>query len=191
MSRQNERGLSLIEVMVVVTIIGILLMLSVPSFGNWIANSRVRSVAEEVQNGVRLAQAEAVRRNRQVVFALTAAAPALDATPTVSGANWFVRVLPLAGETVDESFYVTGGSFAQNSNVTVAGPAVLCFNSIGRQVANASTGLGVDCSAPAEISAYDISRAGSDRAMRVQAHRGGRVRACDPAKSIATQPDGC
>lgn len=186
----RQRGFSLIELMVTLVLLAIVLAAAIPSFGNWIANSRVRSVAEELQNGLRAAQTEAVRRNRQVVFALTNETPALAATPAANGANWFVRALPIvAGESTD-GFYVSGGSFGQRAGVTVTGPALVCFNSVGRQVANASTGLGANC-APADPIAYDVSRSGSDRAMRVQVFLGGRIRLCDPAKSIATQPDGC
>jgi type IV fimbrial biogenesis protein FimT len=65
-SRPAMRGISVIELMVVVTMIGIMLMLAIPGIGNWMSNSRVRTVGEEIQNALRLAQAEAVNRNRQV-----------------------------------------------------------------------------------------------------------------------------
>jgi type IV fimbrial biogenesis protein FimT len=187
-----RRGFSLIELMVTLTLLALLLSAAIPSFGNWIANARVRTVAEEIQNGIRLAQSEAVRRNRQTVFALTNAAPALAATPVEDGSNWFVRALPLAstGESADQTFYVQGGTFAQQGGVTIDGPALICFNSVGRQVANASTGLGEDC-APADPTVYDITRTGGDRTLRVEVFLGGRVRMCDMARSIATAPDGC
>lgn len=187
----KQRGLTLIELMVTLTLLGIVLAAAAPGFGRWIANTRVRSTAEELQNALRLAQTEAVRRNRQMVFALTNDAPSLTATPVANGTRWIVRALPIAGETADDSFLAGGGSFAAAQNVSVTGAAIVCFNSIGRQVANASTGLGSNCAAPTDTSAYDISSTSSNRAMRIQTFRGGRVRMCDPAKSIATQPDGC
>lgn len=184
------RGFSLVELMVALVMLALLLTAALPGLGTWIANSRVRGVAEEVQNGIRLAQMEAVRRNRQTVFALTNEAPALTATPIGDGANWFVRALPLTSEAADATFYVQGSAFGQQTGVSIDGPALICFNSIGRQVANAGTGLGEDC-APADPITYDISGAGGDRTLRVEVFLGGRVRLCDKARSIATAPDGC
>ena len=89
-NRHVSRGISVIELMVVVTTVGIMLMLAIPGIGNWISNSRVRTVAEELQNGLRLAQAEAVNRNRTVVYVRTAATPARNAAPSATGRNWYV-----------------------------------------------------------------------------------------------------
>jgi len=185
------RGVTLIELMVTLTVLGVLAVLVVPAFGAWIANARMRTVAESLQNGLRLAQQEAVRRNRQTVFALTNATPALTAAPAANGSNWFVRALPIvASELVDPSFYVQGGATTGQS-VTINGPAIVCFNSLGRPTANAATGLGSNCGAPADVN-YDITRASADRRLRVQVSFAGRVRMCDPDKALSTgTPDGC
>jgi type IV fimbrial biogenesis protein FimT len=189
---RKDRGFSLIELMVTLTLLGILLAAAVPEFATWTANARVRSVAESVQNGLRLAQTEAVRRNRQTVFGLTNATPAAGATSATDGSNWFIQTLPLvAGDPVA---FIQGGTFAKQSGVSIAGGALICFNSTGRQVSNAATGLGADCTPPASATAptvLDITKAGSDRPMRIQVSLGGQIRMCDPAKSIASQPDGC
>jgi type IV fimbrial biogenesis protein FimT len=189
---RKSRGFTLIELMITVTLFGILLAAAIPAFGTWTANARVRSTAESIQNGLRLAQAEAVRRNRQTVFALTNATPAVGATLAANGSNWFIQTLPLvAGDPVA---FVQGGTFARQSGVTITGAELICFNSTGRQVTNTATGLGADCTAPASATTptvFDVTKTGSDRAMRIQVSLGGQIRMCDPAKSIATQPDGC
>src|ERR1019366_5507961 len=64
-------GFTIIEMIVPVSIFSILVALTVPTMRKWIANTKVRAVADALQNGVRLAQAESLRRSRQVVFALT------------------------------------------------------------------------------------------------------------------------
>ena len=179
--------------MVTLTLLGILLAAAIPAFGTWTANARVRSVAESIQNGLRLAQTEAVRQNRQTVFALTNATPALGAALVANGSNWFIQTLPLvAGDPVR---FIQGGTFATQSGVNIAGAALLCFNSTGRQVTNTATGLGADCTAPAVAatpSEFNVTKTGSaDRRLRVQVYLGGRIRMCDRDKNIATQPDGC
>jgi type IV fimbrial biogenesis protein FimT len=198
MSRHASRGISIIELMVVVTMIGIMLMLAIPGIGNWISNSRVRTVAEEIQNALRLAQSEAVNRNRQVAFVRTAAAPARNATPSASGANWYIQVLPLtaaegATTVFQDDAYLQGGTFSAQSGASVAGAALVCFNSVGRVVSNTATGLGANCVAPTtsgDPSDLDVTLAASDRSMRVELFLGGRVRMCD-VNAATGQPNAC
>jgi type IV fimbrial biogenesis protein FimT len=197
MSRLQMKGLSLIELMVVLTVIGVMLMLAIPGFGNWTQNSRIRTVAEEVQNGLRLAQSEAVNRNRRVAFVRTNAAPARNATPAANGTNWYVQVLPLPSEVGDAAFdatsYVQGGAFSAQSGATVAGQALFCFNSVGRVINDTSTGLGADCVAPtssADPQDINITLASGNRAMRVELFLGGRVRMCD-VLAATSQPNAC
>jgi type IV fimbrial biogenesis protein FimT len=195
--RTHARGLSLIELMVVLTVIGVMLMLAIPGFGNWTQNSRIRTVAEEVQNGLRLAQSEAVNRNRRVAFVRTNAAPARNAAPATNGTNWYVQVLPLPSEVGDATFdatsYVQGGAFSAQSGATVAGQALFCFNSVGRVINDTNTLLGADCVAPtssADPQDIDITLASGNRAMRVELFLGGRVRMCD-VLAASGQPNAC
>jgi type IV fimbrial biogenesis protein FimT len=197
MNRSRIKGLSLIELMVTITVMGIMLMLAIPGFGNWTQNSRIRTVAEEVQNGLRLAQSEAVNRNRRVAFVRTNAAPARNAAPATNGTNWYVQVLPLPSEVGDATFdatsYVQGGAFSAQSGATVAGQALFCFNSVGRVINDTSTGLGADCVAPtssADPQDISITLASGNREMRVELFLGGRVRMCDVLAATG-QPNAC
>lgn len=183
-----QRGFTIIELVVTIALLAILLRLAIPSFTVWIRNAQMRSVAEALQNGLRNAQSEAVRRNRQVVFALTNDEPIATATLTAAnnGRNWFIRTVPaLAGEDPE---FVEGGSFADTSRgVAIAGAASICFNSQGRMVANADPAIG--CTAAATT--YNVTQAGAERRLRVTVAIGGQMRMCDPDKNIATAPDGC
>lgn len=197
MSRLQMKGLSLIELMVVLTVIGVMLMLAIPGFGNWSQNSRIRTVAEEVQNGLRLAQSEAVNRNRRVAFVRTNAAPARNAAPAANGTNWYVQVLPLPSEVGDATFdatsYVQGGAFSAQSGATVAGREVFCFNSVGRVINDTNTLLGADCVAPVDAGNpedIDIMLGSNNREMRVELFLGGRVRMCD-VLAASGQPNAC
>jgi type IV fimbrial biogenesis protein FimT len=193
--RVAPRGITLIELATAMTLLVVLLSLAAPSFTVWTRNAQVRSVSDGLQNGARLAQAEAVRRSRQMVFFLTNSAQC-DATtaPAADGAFWAVRSVALvAGEAVET---VQCGQLADTAGgVRISnGPTALCFNSMGRQVANANPGAGTaTCALPASgINSYDISHPGGDRPLRVLVMRGGQVRLCDPARALsATNPDGC
>jgi len=189
-------GFTLVELLVTLAVLALLLVAAVPGFGVWMANASVRTTAEELQNALRLAQAEAVRRNRQVALVLTNATPALFAAPVANGQNWYVRALPIvANEAVNDRFFVTGGTFASARQVAINAPALICFNSLGRLAVNNATGLGVNCVLPAGAAQVDIdiAHAGANRNLRVQVFPGGRLRLCDPdpAKVLPAAPDAC
>jgi type IV fimbrial biogenesis protein FimT len=181
-----QRGFTIIELVVTIALVAILLRLAIPSFTTWIRNTQMRSVAEALQNGIRSAQSEAVRRNRQVVFALTNDEPALNANAVDNGRNWVIRTVPALADEASE--FVEGGSFADTSRgVAIAGAASICFNSQGRMVSNGDPAI--ECAAAATT--YDVTQAGAERRLRVTVAVGGQMRMCDPDKDIANAPDGC
>lgn len=191
----RARGFTLVELLVTISLLALLLGLAGPSFTLWTRNAQVRSVSDALQNGARLAQAEAVRRNRQMVFFLTNDA-ACDNTITAAanGRFWSVRTISLlAGEGAET---VQCGNLADRAGgVTIAGPTAICFNSAGRQTANAApaVGSGVACTLDASgVSNFDFSATGADRRLRVMVTLGGQVRLCDRDKTLSsTNPDGC
>jgi len=199
----HRHGFTLVELMITIALLAILMTLAAPSFGAWIRNTQVRTMSETMANGLRLAQSEAVRRNRQVVFFLTNDQPGLAATAADDGVNWVIRWIPLPGDTVtasapDNEPFVQGGALSDvASGVGVTGPAAVCFNAQGRRVAASAAATGVagavctvDASEP--LAAYTLVRSGASRALRVTVALGGQVRMCDPARTLSSDaPDGC
>ena len=189
-----ERGFSVIELMVTITLLALLLGMAMPTFATWIRNAQVRSVSDAMQNGLRVAQAEAVRRHRQVVFFRTNTETCSNATNAADGGTfWVVRTVPMfAGDTVET---VQCGVLSDvAAGVAVTGATALCFNSGGRQVVNADPGIGgTACALDASgTSTFDVSNTLADRPLRVLVTLGGSVRLCDPAKTLSsTHPDGC
>ncbi|SDX62660.1 type IV fimbrial biogenesis protein FimT [Collimonas sp. OK242] len=197
----EARGFTLIELAITLTVMTILLLMVVPSFIGWMNNSKVRSVAEALQNGLRAAQAEAVRRSHQTAFVLTNAAPAPNtaASTSGSGSNWYIQVLPVyTGETLGTDAFVQGGAFgnlAPGVKVT-ATASLVCFNSMGRLVANSdattSANFGTTCTAPPGNITYDVTLTGATHPLRVLVGLGGQVRMCDTTRTLSpTAPDGC
>lgn len=190
----RRRGFTVVELMVTITVMALLLGLAMPAFTTWVRNTQVRTVSDALQNGLRLAQAEAIRRHRQVVFYRTDASTCTAATTAAAGgAFWVVRTVPLvAGDPAEAVQCGHLGDVAEG--VSIAGATALCFNSGGRQVANADPGIGgAACTLAANgISSFDVSTSNADRPLRVLVTLGGSVRLCDPAKTLATAtPDGC
>jgi type IV fimbrial biogenesis protein FimT len=204
MSRTHQ-GFSMIELMVTMVILGILVVAAVPGFSAWLANSRVRSVAEAMAADMLKAKNEASHRSHQIAFVRTAAAPTTaTAAASTSGDKWYLRVNNLVpGELSTDSamdgggFLVRGETLAAQYGVSISGPAMICFSSSGRLVANTTTtsdGFVLNCAAPtvAAPATFNITRTGADRPLRLTVALGGMIRMCDPAKTLsATAPDGC
>lgn len=190
----RARGFSVVELMVAVALMALMLGLAAPSFTLWVRNAQVRTTADALQNALRMAQAEAVRRQRQVVIFRTATtACTLGTTASTTGGNWIIRsVAQVAGDPVEN---VQCGSVAEVvEGVSVSGPAALCFNGIGRLVDNADPGIGgTACSRPATgTGVFVVTGANADRPLNVQVSLGGSVRMCDPSRTLSSSsPDGC
>lgn len=190
---KQDRGFTLVELIITVAVVATLSTLGMPALTGTMNNAKVRTATEALQNGLRTAQSESIRRSHQVAFVLTNSTPGLNATPVANGAYWYIQILPVvAGETLTDA-YVQGGRFGeQTAGVAITGPAVICFNSIGRLVTNASTGLGAACTAPAPTTNFDVTRTGADRTLELQVSAAGKIRMCDKSRLLsASAPDGC
>ncbi len=64
----RARGFTLIELMIGMVIAAILLFLAVPTYSEFMRNTRIRGTADSIAGGIRLAQTEAIRRNTDVEF---------------------------------------------------------------------------------------------------------------------------
>lgn len=197
---QTHAGFTLIEMVVALTIFSVLVAATVPTMRTWVQNSKVRAVADALQNGVRLARVESLRRSRQVVFALTnnPMPQTGDFTATTSGSYWAIMTIPAMTDGSETAGFVESGVLgATSANVQVTGPAQICFNSVGRLVANGSTGVGGGtCTAPTTgtppKSIYSIRLAGADHPLQIQVALGGQVHMCDPSQTLSrTNPYGC
>ncbi len=197
----RARGFTLVELLVTIVIMAILLTLAMPSMSGWVRNSRLRAASDSLQDGLRTAQAEALRRSRQVVFSLTDDKPT-TATYTAknNGKNWVIKTIPLTGSGETATLIEVGVIAELSSDIQIAGPANVCFSSIGRMVANSDPGTNFgECELPTTtppVRPFNISyatpSAGIDRPLRVTLALGGQVRLCDPAKTLSSSaPDGC
>lgn len=196
-------GFTIIEMIVAVSIFSVLVALTVPTMRVWIANTKVRAVADALQNGVRLAQAESLRRSRQVVFALTnSSTPQSGFTAATNGGHWAIMTIPAMTDGSETAAFVEGGVLTSNgSTVQVTGQAEICFNSVGRLVANGTTGVaGGTCTVPTAginssaqpMLAYVVSMTGADHPLQVEVGLGGQVHLCDPSQTLSsTNPYGC
>ncbi|PKO25695.1 MAG: type II secretion system protein GspH [Betaproteobacteria bacterium HGW-Betaproteobacteria-8] len=168
-----QHGFSLIEMVIATAILAILAAIAVPSFAQMIQNSRIRTAAESIQNGLQVARAEAVKRNTMVKFQLNA------------DSSWIACVIANAGDNCvndpANADYIQGRSTAEGSTadvtatVTPAGNTTVVFTGLGliAQGTNPFTQVDVDMD-EAVMSPAD------SRDLRILLGAGGSVRMCNP-----------
>ena len=194
------RGFSLIELVVVLAVLAILLAAGASNFSVWMTNSRIRTTAESIQNGLQMARAEAVRRNTPIRFQFV---DTLTATCvlSVTASNWVISFDNPAGECdaapLNEAFAVSdatnnpapriiqsrAATEGSRNTVIAAGQSTIVFNGLGR------------ATAPVTINVSPAAAAGtctSQRCLRVTVSAAGQIRMCDPALDVAgNDPQRC
>lgn len=204
-----QRGASLIELMVGITLLALLVGMGIPSFAEWLRNAKIRSAAESIQAGLQHARAEAVRRNTQVRFQLVSS---LDSSCSVStsGTNWLVNLTSSttpAGQCGDSLSDTTSPFIVQRSPAGGDGDTlainasqyVVSFNGLGRQVpsTNPTTSTGTLTINVNSASATCLgTTGGTARCLRIVVSPAGQIRMCDPSitgTGVSTQshPTAC
>ena len=193
MNLNRQGGMSLIELMIGIVVLGILLALGAPTFSRWTQSSQIRNSAEAIHNGLMLARAEAVRRNTTVRFQLvttTTSACALSDT----GANWVVSLDSPAGacdaapsdNVAPRIVQVrSAAEGSRNAAVDAGGVSLITFNGTGQATGGAPAAINVTNPTGGACAA-----GGPMRCMRVTVATGGQIRMCDPARA-ADDPQGC
>lgn len=68
MGRRRIAGFTLVEIMVVLTILGVMMGIGIPSFRNFIGSQRAKSASYELVTALMLARSEAIKRNGDVTI---------------------------------------------------------------------------------------------------------------------------
>jgi type IV fimbrial biogenesis protein FimT len=175
--RRSQRGFTLIEIMISLTVLGILLMVALPSFGTWLQNQQLRAASEATLNGLQVARAAAIQRNLLVQF-----------RSSPPGTGWSVTEAGTVN--VVQSRSPDEGSPNAVLTVTPAVATTVTFAPLGNVVANIDatpTMTQFDVSNPAGGSCQP---GGPMRCLRVTISGGGSLRMCDPIVGV-TDPRAC
>lgn len=181
LKRHDDRaGFTLIEVLFTVAILGILVMMAMPTFGEWLQSQQLRAAAEASLNGLQVARSEAIRRNLPVQI-----------TYTVPQTGWAVTEQPPIATFIQGRAHEEGSTNAQLTT-TPAGATTITFTPLG--------GVTVNKDGTATITRLDIDNprggacapAGAMRCLRVVVSAGGTLRMCDPHPAVvAPDPRAC
>lgn len=203
MHPMRQRGFSLVELMVAMTILVLLMLAAMPSLGTWLDNTHIRNQADSLMTGLQTARGEAVRTNQNVSLWLVKltdpAALANDCTLSTTGTDgsWVVSVFSPKDHCAD-----TGSTAAANPMGVVMGRAMggsgthvsitavqsdgtpgtaVTFNGFGR-ITNGNSITRVD---------LDGTGGATYRKLSVTVSPTGSVRMCDPAVTSTTDPRKC
>jgi prepilin-type N-terminal cleavage/methylation domain-containing protein len=62
---QDKRGLTIIELVVVMCIVGVMVLIAIPNIGRWLPRYRLKSAARDVASNMQLARLGAIKDNRE------------------------------------------------------------------------------------------------------------------------------
>ncbi|MDO9405653.1 MAG: GspH/FimT family pseudopilin [Polaromonas sp.] len=197
--RSLEGGFSLIEVMVVVTIMGLLLVAGLPTIFDGVRDARVREAADSVVAGLRVAQSESLKRNSTFRFQMvTSLSDACAISNT--GQAWVVSAGNATSkchlsDPVADPFPMRKEGALLNTDIQLqAGTSgVVCFSGLGRPTTS-PTGCNTVLAETIDVKpATAVCKAdgGETRCLRVVVTTAGSVRMCDPAVTSAQDPRIC
>ena len=178
-SLSKIKGLSLIEMLVVVAIVGILAAAGIPSFNEWIQNTQIRTAAESIASGLQTARAEAIRRSTPIEFTLIGNGGAGETGWQIVERN---TGLPLQSAPASE------GSRNATLATTPGDARTVTFSSLGRVNDNNADATPVLTQINIDNPSLDTS---VSRDLRIAISVGGSIRMCDPAVYITGDPRKC
>ncbi len=194
MMRGSSRmaGVSLIESMITITILGILIATGLPVISDWLLNSRLRNAAESIQNGLQIARNEAVRCNVPVEFVLD---PAYDSSWTIQFAFPALPTpcrdaIPVAQWPIIQSRPAEEGSRNAEVVPTPANATTVAFDGLGRRMAANADASAVMTRVCADLQPAALAPART-RDLEINIEVGGGVRMCDPKVTDANDTRFC
>ncbi|MGA8136694.1 MAG: GspH/FimT family pseudopilin [Pseudomonas gingeri] len=157
----RQAGVTLLETMVAIAIMGIVMAWGLPSLSDVISNNTIKSTTDVIFSALQEARSEALKRNTSVSATLTATAV------TLAGSN-YAKTISLAGAG-------TGTTISQN-------PAgAITFTSTGQIAASASY----------VISITNASCPASNACLKVEAYGGGFIKVCNPSQGDRNASNFC
>ncbi|HMW22301.1 MAG TPA: GspH/FimT family pseudopilin [Burkholderiaceae bacterium] len=198
-------GLTIIELLVTVTVLGLLLLAIMPSVTEWLRSTEVRNAAESIVAGLQKTRAEAVRRNQPVLFSLVSTVPeqpgqlGSDCALSATSASWVVSLVSPEGkcdvapsETTapqiiekhaqgDGARSAVIATFLDKTCKTTTTTTQVKFDSFGRPSGEATA-----------LRCFKVTHAsGSATTIQIELDAGGGVRSCLPELKVANDPRLC
>jgi len=189
----KQRGFTIIEVVIVVALAAFLLAAVAPSVSTWMRNTRIRTAAEAISNGLQQARNEAVRRNQSVGFYLVSDTSAVSMSDScalsASSSGWVVALAsPVSKCASDRDTFIA----VRPPGDTANGLSVASKDAGGNDATSVSFNGYGQISSASPISCIKLSNSSDSgaRALNIAINAGGQIRMCDPAVS-SSDPRAC
>lgn len=197
LSKREQDGVTLVELLIGFVIVGILITMGLPWFGTFLQNTQVKNAAQTTLAGITLARTEAVRRNTLVRFQLVSNLTA-GCVLSSSALNWIVSLADPTGlcdvapSDTNSPLIVQKKSASEgtsNAVVVTAGGSSIVFNGLGRVSGAGITQL--DFSNTSGTCEHVDAVNGTMRCLRILVSTAGQVKLCDPKVVDNTDPRFC
>jgi len=172
--RSSTRGVSLIELVIVLAILAIVMARGMPMYSQYMQDLAIRGAAEATLAGLQLAKSEAARSNRPVEFVIL---PDADTA-------WVTRLATDPAPATD---------FARASVAEALSVVATSLNGASRATFDGLGALRANIDGSASIAALRFTSASSpatSRALCVTVSNVGAIRMCDP-NVPTTDPRSC
>jgi len=168
-----QLGLTLVELMVGLAIIGLLLLIAIPPFSDYVRNNQIRSLADELHASLQQTKYEAIKRNARTNLVIA------------NTGNWSIRI-PANESGAEEVLLEYIPAQAKAGIVISTANNTVSFNSQGRLADGGPYTLDI----MPQNSADCISPGGKLRCLRLQISTAGQIRLCDLSLK-STDPRSC
>ena len=148
MVRQTQNGFTLVEMLVTLSIVGILTAIAAPSFTSLIASQNIRISASMLQSSLLQARSEAIKRNTVVTVSPNGGQWA---------SGWTVTVLS-GGEVVSSNNNSTQAVITAGTSTTL--PANVQYNNAGRPSVGGGSTFKLSSSATSDIRCLNVNLSG-------------------------------
>jgi len=128
----TQRGFSLLEILIVITIIGILLTIGMPSFQGMISQNQINTQADSLFHDLNFARITAINRSTSV-----SACPSINSTSCTGGTDFgvgwivFVDNNPTNGSVDTNEDILRVQQKVTGSTTISASVSYMCYNSLG------------------------------------------------------------
>lgn len=97
----NHKGFTLVELLVTISVAGILIAIAIPSFSNIIIDYRLNTISSELAEVMSFARSESIKRNKTITFCRVTAENSNVCTDGKLWSHWIVKQNTNSTEEVD------------------------------------------------------------------------------------------